>query len=235
MNIIKTGFSLARYNPFPRAPKHLIIHPDQTFDAAMSAKPGIENIMEYVGLNRGNNFIIPGSGGWDQGKPIPASYLKYEEENILQGGGEARANSFMLKADELILTGGAWEYCHFTWFTKVVNTWLVNSQKGVIHMPLDAIYPSDKSISEDALRDNRYSFALKTPYTSGILYLNKAIDEYKRNGGDMEFFDNDSLPYYRGVPKAIFYNSALIYQDAEPPVIIINYWDSYKDWPALGS
>lgn len=229
-------FDLTRYNPYPVNPRHLIVHPDEMFDRDVYAKPGIQAIMKIVGLGIGSNFIIPGSGGWINSKKVPPSYIDAKlaaDSPILEKEEDGvKVEEFILRSEELILSGGGYEYCHWSWFNEVLKKRIRNNKRTVLHFPLDAIYDYVKGTLPDYINSSRYIRALLNPYYHGILRLNEELGALEKAGIEKSTLGN--LLFDKGIPTAVFYNGKRIHInsqiDSNNPVVIINLWDSYEMW-----
>lgn len=216
-------FDLSHYNPLPQHPKHLIVHPDEFFDIGQTARTGIERLMTNICQGPGCNFEIPGSGGRRDGQRFPSSYLQHDAPQLATEADEARLAAFIDGAEEIILTGGGYEACHFTWFAEVLRRRLRDHRRTVIHIPLDAVYPRYEQLSTRHIMHSRYAQAFEHPYISGgLLELHEEIKERR--------IDPNVRVGYRKVDAAIFYNGRLISKTSEHPHVIVNYWDSSQQW-----
>ena len=82
------------------------------------------------------------------------------------------------------------------------------------------------------INSSKYISALLIPYCSGILGINEELEALEKAG--IEEPTSVNFPFEKGIPAAVFYNGKRIQIDSRidsnNPVVIINFWDSYKMW-----
>ena len=220
---VQACYDLASYIPKLENPKHLIIHPDEFFDEGPFAKEGIEHIIKHICSEDEKNCEIPGCGGWRGSKHFPPSYLDSRFLKLKTSDDAEKVDEFILNAEEIILSGGGYDDCHKTWFRELLAIRLKHGKRTVLHFPLDAIYPRNKYIPFAYLETSTYMQAFKYPYSCGLLNLQEAIEQAKREGKDILRTKFDEI-----IPAAVFYNGAQQSQWKNPdfPMVIVNYWDS---------
>ncbi|MFC1594528.1 NUDIX domain-containing protein, partial [Candidatus Omnitrophota bacterium] len=210
-------FELASFDPFNFGDlRHLIIHAGMSDVHSILTKPAIEDVMSKVGLGRGKNVEIPNWLSCHDGEiHFPdrgfkqfcetRDYLHHRELKVRSKADVEALHTFILHADELILTGGDYLGCHYDWFAYIVRIRVAYGKRTIFHFPLTALYPplSPELFPELTKPENEYIASLR---------------------GERNIITET-------IPSSVFYNGTRIpidpAIDSENPKVIIQYWNTH--------
>ncbi|MFH1768852.1 MAG: hypothetical protein ABH858_06810, partial [Candidatus Omnitrophota bacterium] len=187
------------------AVKHLIIHPHQECDAVSCAKPGIEEIMRMVGLGKKRNLIVLAKNYQESDLVRTVwykSYLRFNEPSVGLGFHNV-IKEFVIDADELVLSGGAYGGCHLSFYLIVLSIMFFHSKEIVLHFPYRGIYPYSKNFLESFIKKNLYTLSLQADYVFyrtflDGMYIDGTLDSpritvnYWSKNHDLSFFAGSS-------------------------------------------
>ncbi|HDZ76879.1 MAG TPA: methyltransferase domain-containing protein [Candidatus Omnitrophica bacterium] len=205
-------------SPIKNTMRHLINHPDEKFDKQLFAKLGIEAIMSKVGLGKSANFVIPSRDSrWE----ILPTYLEHSEQTMETSEDFIffhKVRPFILGADELVLSGGAWGKCHYRMYREVLKIMMQAKRSIILHFPADAIYPEDKSIDDTEAMD--YRRVLQGPYHYGILDHQEVSWEKALKAGIL-------TPDVQ-IPACMLSEGEEIWSNSDKPQIFVYFWESHE-------